>query len=74
MKVRVGRRYKYIPCFFDKIFACSGNILQENEIVQVVNLPGCPPANTMNQCYVKRAGSNEQFCCMVSTASLEKEY
>ena len=54
MKVRVGSFYYYSGRRFE--VAC-----------QVVNLPGCPKANTMGHCYVEKQG---RFAGMVHTNSL----
>lgn len=51
-KVTIGRWYKYQPVGMDLWDACSD--LKLGDHVKVVNLPGCPRANTMGHCYVDR--------------------
>ena len=66
MKVRVGSKYLYDPTFMDA-YAPASKGLKFGDIVEVVNLFGCPKANTMGQCYVRLNG---EFRGMVSTNSL----
>lgn len=70
-KVRVGQRFYYRPNLFDIVRGPAD--LKEGDHVQVVNLHGCPPANTMGMCYVKRVNVDEKFVGMVCTNSLEDE-
>jgi hypothetical protein len=51
-KVRVGQTYIYSPKLLDKIDGRTN--LQDGETVRVVNIYGCPRANTMGHCYVNR--------------------
>lgn len=67
MKVRVGRLYRYEPCFLDK--SDGRTSLTPGDIVRVRNCYGCPPANTMGHCYVFTPVTNK-FIGMVCTASL----
>ena len=69
MKVRVNSLYQYQPCLLDKIDGRTG--LQPGDRVKVINLRGCPPANTMGQCYVGDPVTGK-FIGMVATASLVK--
>ena len=48
--------------------------LQKGEIVRVVNLPGCPRANTMRHCHVQAKNNKGEweFAGLVLTASLDK--
>ena len=50
MKVRVGSLYAYKPVGFDLFDPCTN--LTDGEIVRVINLHGCPRANTMGHCHV----------------------
>lgn len=70
-RVRVGKLYTYDPVWWD-VFD-NKVTLQEGEIVKVVNLPGCPKANTMGRCYVQaRAETGEwKFAGLIMCASLE---
>jgi hypothetical protein len=65
MRVRVNAEYIYYPNLLDR---CDGRTnLVPGSIVTVVNLPGCPKANTMGHAYVEYNG---KFAGMVSTNSL----
>ena len=50
MKVRAGTVYVYHANLLDTIDARTG--LKSGDVVRVVNLPGCPKANTMGHCHV----------------------
>jgi hypothetical protein len=52
MKVQAGRSYFYHANLLDAIDGRTS--LTEGEEVRVVNLHGCPKANTMNHCHVER--------------------
>jgi len=67
MKVRAGSEYIYYPNLLDKIDGRTG--LVPGDIVTVVNLPGCPRANTMGHAHVNHSG---KFAGLVSTNSLHK--
>ena len=77
MKVRVNSTYRFNANYFMDHHAQLTNHerLAPGTIVRVINLHGCPPANTMGQCYVELAtapkGGKNPFV-MVSTSSLEK--
>lgn len=64
-KVKVGKSYKYEPVMFDLLNPPFG--AGPGDIVQVVNLPGCPKANTMGMCHINKDG---EFAGMVCTNSL----
>lgn len=66
MKVRANSTYRFEPVGMD-IYRPAHHGLDRGDIVKVVNLHGCPPANTMGQCHVQRDG---KFMGMVSTNSL----
>jgi hypothetical protein len=52
-KVRVNSIYYYVPNLLDR---CDGRTnLKSGDAVRVINLYGCPPANTMGHCYVEDA-------------------
>ena len=68
-RARVGSFYVFQPVPFDRCNPPAGiPDLEPGSIVKVVNLHGCPPANTMGSCYVEHLG---RFAGMVLTASLE---
>lgn len=64
-KVRVGARYIFEPTIFDRINPPFD--VRPGDEVTVINLPGCPRANTMGMCHVARDG---QFAGHVCTNSL----
>jgi hypothetical protein len=65
-RVRIGSWYRYEPVMFD-VLNPPVNV-SRGDVVQVKNMHGCPPANTMGMCYVfQRDGS---FGGMVCTNSL----
>lgn len=67
-KVRVGSRYTYQPVGLDLWDSCT-NLVAGTE-VKVINLHGCPPANTMGHCYVEDMEGN--FKGLVLCNSLQK--
>ena len=67
MKVRVNAVYQYDPCMMDMLDGRTG--LKKGDTVKVINLPGCPKANTMGQCYVGTVPEGK-FIGMVCTGSL----
>ena len=67
MKVRVGQVLVYHPNMLDAIDGRTN--LKSGDVVKVINLPGCPKANTMGHCYVGDRKTGE-FIGMVSTNSL----
>jgi hypothetical protein len=64
-RVRVGARYRFEPVLIDKTDPPFN--LVPGDIVTVINLPGCPKANTMGHCHVSKDG---QFAGLVCTNSL----
>lgn len=71
MKVRVNSTYRFEPNGWDTLRA-TGNLVKAGDLVKVINLPGCPPANTMGQCYVTLVGDSSKAFQLVSTGSLVK--
>jgi hypothetical protein len=65
-KVTVGTMYEYKPVGLD--IYDSRTSLKEGDKVKVVNLPGCPKANTMGHCHVTLDG---KFAGLVLTNSLQ---
>jgi len=65
-KVKVGKSYEYQPITMDRFDARTR--LKPGDIVTVVNLRGCPPANTMGHCHVN---FKEQFAGLVHCNSLQ---
>jgi hypothetical protein len=68
MRVRVNSKYIYSPNLLDKIDGRTD--LRDGEEVRVVNLHGCPKANTMGHCYVVRTSAPESFVGLVHCNSL----
>lgn len=68
MRVRVNSLYRYNPVLLDRIDGRTS--LKTGDIVRVINLPGCPRANTMGHCYVGDRESGK-FIGMVCCNSLE---
>ncbi len=65
-RVRVGKSYTFEPVMFD-VLNPPFNV-QPGDLVTVINLPGCPKANTMGMCHVAKDG---KFAGMVCTNSLK---
>jgi hypothetical protein len=67
MKVRVGQVLYYVANGLDRVDARTN--LEEGTQVKVINVHGCPPANTMGHCYVGDTITGK-FIGMVCTNSL----
>lgn len=67
MKVQANRTYIYYPNLLDRIDGRTSLI--PGSIVRVVNLPGCPTANTMGHAHVADPESG-RFIGLVHTNSL----
>ena len=67
MKVRANQKLVYVPNMLDTIDGLTS--LKKGDLVKVINVRGCPPANTMGHCYVGHPETGE-FIGMVSTNSL----
>lgn len=65
MKVQANRNYIFYPNLLDRID--ERTMLVPGDIVKVVNLPGCPRANTMGHAHVELNG---RFAGLVHTNSL----
>jgi hypothetical protein len=72
-KVRVNSVYVYHPNLLDRIDGRTN--LQSGDTVRVVNLHGCPKANTMGHCHVADTKTGE-FIGLVHCNSLhtKQEY
>ena len=66
MKVRAGQVLIYHPNLLDIVDGRTS--LKSGDRVRVVNLPGCPRANTMNHCHVETLDG--KFAGLVHTNSL----
>ena len=67
-RVRVNSIYRYEPVL---IYRCNPPYnIKAGELVRVVNLHGCPKANTMGHCHVQHLDGS--FAGLVCTNSLEK--
>lgn len=67
-RVRVGKIYRFNPVMFDKLNPPAVHVPEGAEVA-VIDLPGCPKANTMQMCYIQYQG---RFAGMVCTNSLEE--
>lgn len=69
-RVRTNATYTYNPVGLDlwHVNRCG---LTAGDRVKVVNLPGCPPCNTMGMAHVNDAATGE-FRGLVLTASLNR--
>lgn len=65
MKVKANSEYIFYPNLLDRVDGRTN--LVPGSIVRVVNLPGCPKANTMNHAHVTY---NSVFAGLVHTNSL----
>ena len=65
-RVRVNCLYRYEPVMLDKLHPPYN--VRPGDVVRVVNLPGCPRANTMGHCHVQHR--NGDFGGLVCTNSL----
>jgi len=65
MKVRANTEYIYHASLLDRVDGRTE--LKDGDVVRVVNLPGCPRANTMGHCHVTKNGV---FAGLVHTNSL----
>lgn len=83
-KVRAGSVYFYDPVPMDCIMQPHGvqaGLLKPGDRVRVVNLPGCPKANTMRMCHIeteaqtknRRGELRGEFLGLVMVSSLSKE-
>jgi hypothetical protein len=71
MRVRANSVYTFRPVMLD-VFdpkTCGG--IKDGDRVRVVNLPGCPKANTMNHCHIETMDG--KFGGLVCCNSLTKE-
>ena len=66
-KVRAGAKYIFYPVILDRFRPSHKARLVPGDVVTVVNLYGCPKANTMGHCYVNLNG---ELAGMVCTNSL----
>ena len=71
MKVKAGRTYSYDPVGWDQLDRPYGDPIP-GALLIVVNLPGCPPANSMNHCHVNFAESGN-FAGLVHCNSLRPQ-
>jgi hypothetical protein len=65
-RVRAGRLYRYNPVTIDRLNPLYD--VNDGDIVRVVNLPGCPEANTMGHAHL-----DGTFGGLVCTNSLRTE-
>lgn len=64
-KVKAGCWYEYQPAMWDVVMPKTA--LQPGQVVQVIDLPGYPRANTIGHCYVQyRDGCFGGLVCVAS--------
>lgn len=66
-RVRAGSCYRFEPVMIDRWHPPYD--VKPGDIVRVVNLPGCPRANTMGHCHVQHLDG--RFAGLVCTNSLQ---
>ena len=66
-RVRVGSKYRFEPVMLDRLHPPHN--VRPGDIVRVVNLHGCPKANTMGHCHVENLDG--AFGGLVCTNSLQ---
>jgi hypothetical protein len=71
MRVRAGSVYIYKPVGMD-LYSPANLGIAEGQKVRVVNLYGCPKANTMGHCHVNDANTGV-FLGLVLCNSLTRE-
>jgi hypothetical protein len=67
-KVRAGSVYRFEPVMMDITQPASS--AERGQLVRVVNMHGCPKANTMGHCHIEDAETGE-FLGLVVTNSLQ---
>jgi hypothetical protein len=76
-RVRVNATYYYVPVMIDKLhppIAVGMGRLAVGDKVKVVNLPGCPRANTMGHCHFTFAEGEFGGLCHVNSLLTREEY
>jgi hypothetical protein len=66
-RVRVGSKYRFEPVMLDSLHPPHN--VRPGDLVRVVNLHGCPKANTMGHCHVEHLDG--AFGGLVCTNSLQ---
>jgi len=65
-KVKVNSLYTYVPVLIDIVHGLV-NAPINGATVRVINLSGCPKANTMGHCYIESLdGIFHGLCCVNS--------
>ncbi len=76
-RVIAGHTYHYVPVMLDKLhppLAVGLGHLQFGDIVRVVNLPGCPRANTMGHAHFDVNGGGFGGLCCTNSLLTKSEY
>jgi hypothetical protein len=76
-RVRVNATYYYVPVMLDKLhppIAVGMGRLTVGDKVRVVNLPGCPRANTMGHCHFTSADGEFGGLCCTNSLLTRDEY
>ncbi len=73
-RVRAGAKYRFDPVPLDQInppHGVTSGLIAAGDMVRVVNLSGCPKANTMGHCHIQTMAG--EFAGLVCTNSLIRE-
>jgi hypothetical protein len=76
-RVRVNSIYHYVPVMIDELhppIAVGLGKLKSGDIVRVVNLPGCPKANTMGHAHFQCNGGEFGGLCCTNSLLTPSEY
>ena len=71
-KVKVNRLYRYQPALYDLSnppYGANAGLLKPGDTVKVVNMYGCPPANSMGHCHIENPETGD-LLGLVQTVSL----
>lgn len=75
-KVRVNSIYHYVPVMIDRCnppIAAEMGVLTVGDRVRVINLQGCPKANTMGHChFASMDGKFGGLCCTNSLLTVDE--
>ena len=76
-RVRANSVYHYVPVLIDKLhppIAIGLNRMTVGDRVRVVNLPGCPKANTMGHAHFQSMSGEFGGLCCTNSLLTPREY
>ena len=76
-RVRVNATYYYVPVLIDRLhppIAVGLGKMKEGDVVKVVNLPGCPKANTMGHAHFTCENGEFGGLCCTNSLLTKAEY